>query len=330
MVDSALVPAELLVPDSVEAFAEALRAAQADGARVLPCGRRSRLARHAPDAAPQRWLSTAALHGVRWIDVADQTCEVEAGLAPAALEALLAPHRLTLGVRAPCAGNGTLGGLFLAPDVSLLHASFGPPRDQVLGAEWLLADGSRVRSGARVVKSVAGYDLTRLFLGSRGRLAACTALILRLRPLPRHVAWWQTETPLHWRALRGAPARFAVQPAADRPLYLQYADGDAPPDGIGERIEDRNGEHALAETLAAFESAPRRCAVARAPAVPPRGAADWNALQFALPTPAADAPARADDAGLLADATLVPFPADAAWLEEVARACTPDARPLGT
>ena len=193
---------EVLVPDSVAALADALRAAQADGVTVLPRGRGSRLLRHAPTAAPARWLSTAALQGVRWIDVADQTCEVEAGLAPAALEALLAPHRLTLGVLAPCAGAGTLGGLFLSGELSLLHAACGPPRDQVLGGEWLLADGSRIRSGARVVKSVAGYDLTRLLLGSRGRLAVCTALTLRLRPLPRRVDWWQCADPQAWSRCR--------------------------------------------------------------------------------------------------------------------------------
>lgn len=309
-----------LVAERIEDLAEALRAAQADGTRVLPCGRRSRRLRHAPAAAPQQWLSTAGLQGVRWIDIADQTCEVEAGLPPAALEALLRPHRLTLGALSPCAGAGTLGGLFLAPDISLLHAVCGPPRDQVLGAEWLLADGTRVRSGARVVKSVAGYDVTRLFLGSRGRLAVCTALTLRLRPLPRRVAWYQCATPRHWREAGGAPARLAVQPAPERPLYLQYSDGDAPPDGLAERIEDRVGEHALAETLAAFEHAPRRCASERVPHSAPCGAADWNALQFALP----------DDGPAPDGATVVPFPADDPWLERVARACTPDARPLGS
>ena len=58
------------------------------------------------------------------------------------------------------------------------------PRDLLLGLAAVLADGTRIRSGGRVVKNVTGYELTKLFTGSLGTLGAITRVTLRLRALP--------------------------------------------------------------------------------------------------------------------------------------------------
>lgn len=167
--------------------------AQKQGQTILPCGNGTRLQRFLPEANPDRWLSVAGMQEVLWLDAEDQTCAVEAGMSPAKLQELLAPHALQLDALCPNMEHGTLGGLFLSREHSLLSGSCGPLRDQVLGATWLLADGSIVKSGARVVKSVAGYDVTRLFLGSRGRLAICLDLTLRLRPKAPARRWFTLE-----------------------------------------------------------------------------------------------------------------------------------------
>jgi hypothetical protein len=160
------------------------------------------------------WLSLAECQKMLWLDVADQTCEVQAGMSPAALISHLEGTGLELAVMCRNPNSGTLGGLFMAAEASLLSPSCGPTRDFVLGASWILADGCSVRSGARVVKSVAGYDVTRLLLGSRGQLAINTSLILRLRPAPRELLWFQVETQ-EWLQIQTqlAPARL-VFPAA--------------------------------------------------------------------------------------------------------------------
>jgi FAD/FMN-containing dehydrogenase len=185
---------------TVEQAQDFLRHAQAQGHSVLPCGRGSRRARLSPEQQPDQWLSLAGLQQIHWIDAEDRTCEVDAGLSPAALDQALAPLGLMLGVLSAGSTKGTLGGLFLSGEPSLLAGSCGLPRDQVLGATWMLTDGSVVGSGARVVKSVAGYDVTRLYLGSRGRLAACLRLILRLRPRPNDLRWAELD-PQELRAI---------------------------------------------------------------------------------------------------------------------------------
>lgn len=178
-----------LRPDSRKELRKLLLDAQEQGQSVLPCGQGTRLQRNLPKANPDLWLSASGLQKVLWIDAEDQTCCVEAGISLHELQKTLAPFHLQLDVVAANARTGTLGGLFMSRERSLTEASSGPMRDQVLGATWMMADGEEVKSGARVVKSVAGYDVTRLLLGSRGRLAICLDLTLRLRPLRPDTIW---------------------------------------------------------------------------------------------------------------------------------------------
>ncbi|MDA0666383.1 MAG: FAD-binding oxidoreductase [Planctomycetota bacterium] len=176
-------------PTSREELRSFLHKAQVAGKSVLPCGQGTRLERFLPQADPDVWLSCAELKKILWIDAEDQTCCVEAGLSLDALQKALASFHLQLDVLAPNASSGSLGGLFMSRERSLTEKYSGPTRDQVLGASWMMADGNTVQSGARVVKSVAGYDVTRLLLGSRGRLAICLDLTLRLRPLRPDTLW---------------------------------------------------------------------------------------------------------------------------------------------
>jgi len=178
-------------PDSINQAREIISAAKHDHTALLPCGNSSRLHRHLPGSPLSTKLSLSNLNQIIKIDAAEQTCIVEAGVSTEELSHALSEHKLELGVLAPNSQSGTIGGLFMAPDISLYRARWGNLREQVLNANWLLADGSEISTGAQVVKSVAGYDLTRLLLGSHGQLAACTRLCLRLRPSPRHRAWWK-------------------------------------------------------------------------------------------------------------------------------------------
>jgi FAD/FMN-containing dehydrogenase len=177
-----------------------IRQAHDRAALWLPVGSTSRCTRLQSLSHPL--ISSAAWQQIHWIDAEDRTCEVDAGLPLASLTAALAEHGLMLGHHAQ---SGTVGGLLNSGEPSLLAGSCGLPRDQVLGATWLLPDGRRIRSGARVVKSVAGYDVTRLLLSAQGQLAMCTRLILRLRPLPKDLRWYCLPVDMHRPAASWKP-----------------------------------------------------------------------------------------------------------------------------
>ncbi|HLQ38422.1 MAG TPA: FAD-binding oxidoreductase, partial [Planctomycetota bacterium] len=168
-----------LAPASAAELAELLRARSCAAVRVLGGGsRQARLPAPPPHATT---VSLARLCRVDRCEADDLTCSVEPGLPRAELDALLWP----LGLELPCAGAGTLGGLFAADPIGASTPGGGSPRSLLLGLEGVLADGTTFKTGARVVKSVAGFDVHKLFVGSRGRLFAATLLHLKLRPRPR-------------------------------------------------------------------------------------------------------------------------------------------------
>jgi glycolate oxidase FAD binding subunit len=115
----------------------------------------------------------------------DMVAIVEAGMRLSALQETLARSGQWLAVDPPCVDEGaTLGGVFATNDHGPRRLRYGTARDLVIGVTVVLADGTVARSGGRVVKNVAGYDLMRLFCGSLGTLGLVTELIVRLHPVP--------------------------------------------------------------------------------------------------------------------------------------------------
>ena len=128
-------------------------------------------------------MTAAGLDRILEHDPGDLTCTVEAGVRLSELRAALAASGQRLSLDPP--GDPTIGSL-LARNVSgPLRHRFGAPRDLVLGATLVLADGTIASSGGKVVKNVAGYDLARLMCGSHGRLAFIARVSFRLHPLPK-------------------------------------------------------------------------------------------------------------------------------------------------
>ena len=112
----------------------------------------------------------------------DLTCIVGAGMTVRALQAALAEHGQRFSLDPP--GDPTLAECLLEDRSGPLRHRFGTMRDLVIGVTVTLLDGTRSSSGGKVVKNVAGYDLGKLFCGSRGRLGSVEQLALRLHPLP--------------------------------------------------------------------------------------------------------------------------------------------------
>jgi len=117
----------------------------------------------------------------------DMTVTVEAGVTIAQLQSELARHGQRLPLDALWPDHSTVGGVIACNDNGALRIRFGSVRDLILGVTVVLANGTIARSGGRVVKNVAGYDLPKLFTGSFGTLGVIAEVTLRAYPLPHSV-----------------------------------------------------------------------------------------------------------------------------------------------
>lgn len=114
----------------------------------------------------------------------DLTCTVSADVPLSELQDVLARGGQMLALDPPGAAGMTVGEAFAAAAFGPRAHRYGLPRDLVLGVTVRLADGTVARGGGRVVKTVAGYDLPKLFTGAGGRLGELLELTLRLHPIP--------------------------------------------------------------------------------------------------------------------------------------------------
>jgi glycolate oxidase FAD binding subunit len=124
--------------------------------------------------------------GIVEYEPGDLTVIVESGIRLSGLAAALEPRGQRLSLDPP--GDPTLGECLLEDLSGPLRHRFGTMRDLILGVTVVLGDGLRANAGGKVVKNVAGYDLGKLFCGSRGRLGSVERLALRLHPIPRAAA----------------------------------------------------------------------------------------------------------------------------------------------
>ncbi len=170
-------------PASEEEVARALAAASAAGEAVVLRGGGTRRGLGAP-ARTDRIVDLRGLSGVIEHHVSDLTVEAWAGTTVGALNRELLPHRQLLALDPPFPDRATLGGVIAAGDPGVRVVPGSRPRDLLLGLSAVLAGGTRIRSGGRVVKNVTGYELTKLFTGSLGTLGAITRVTLRLRARP--------------------------------------------------------------------------------------------------------------------------------------------------
>ena len=132
-----------------------------------------------------RTISVSHLTGVVHYEPGDFTLTARAGTTLAELASATHPHRQFLALDPFGDPNGTLGATVATGANGPMAYAFGGPRDNVIGMEVVTGDGAIVRCGGRVVKNVAGFDLTRLFTGAWGTLGVITEVSVRLRALPQ-------------------------------------------------------------------------------------------------------------------------------------------------
>ncbi len=182
------VAAQMVVePGSADELALVLRCANDAGLSVVPRGGGTKLGWGNPPRGADLVLLTARLDQVLEHAWADMTATVEAGCTVARFQKTLGEHGQRLALDALWPERATIGGILATNDSGSLRVRFGALRDLIIGITLALPDGTLAKSGGKVVKNVAGYDLPKLATGSLGSLGVITQAIFRLYPLPREV-----------------------------------------------------------------------------------------------------------------------------------------------
>jgi len=188
-------PEAVVEATNTDEVAHTLEAATAAGWAVEPAGAGSWLDSGRPPRRLDLVLSTHSIARAPDHAPDDLTVAVDAGTTLGDLQAILARQGQWLPLDPPGGRRGTIGALVATAAAGPLRHGYGTPRDHVLGVDVVAGDGRRLRFGGRVVKNVAGYDLTRLLVGSRGTLAVITRVNFRLHPLPERDATRVVRAP---------------------------------------------------------------------------------------------------------------------------------------
>ncbi|MBM7082216.1 FAD-binding oxidoreductase [Micromonospora humidisoli] len=161
-----------------------VRAAARHGVPVVPQGARTGLAGAANAVDGAVVVSTVAMTAIREIDPVARIAVVQPGVVNATLARAVREQGLYYPPDPGSWESSTIGGNVSTNAGGMCCVKYGVTTEYVLGLEVVLASGEVLRTGRRTAKGVAGYDLTRLFVGAEGTLGVITEVTVALRPAP--------------------------------------------------------------------------------------------------------------------------------------------------
>ena len=254
-----------VAPDSIDGVAVLLGTAHEEGWRVRVEGAGTWVPTDAPaDLA----LTTRRLDAVTAVAPQDLTATAQAGVPLAGLRQRLAEDTAWLPLDPPGATLRSLGSVIATGTAGPLRLGFGPVRDHLLGLTAVTGDGRVVRSGGRVMKNVAGYDVAKLHSGGFGAFGVVVEAHLRLRTLPRADATYLLED-----------GRDLLMDVLDevRAAGLQPAAAELVGPALGQRVEWTLAIRLTggAESVQADEQALRAIAGGRMIPLPPQAAQEF-------------------------------------------------------
>jgi glycolate dehydrogenase FAD-binding subunit len=177
-------PLLVTIPNTVEEIAEVVALAKQHHLTALAHGAGWHMNQGGLPEHIDIVISTQRLTRVLEHEAPDMTCHVEAGITLASLQTQLAEKGQCLSLDPPGKEQITLGGLLATNASGPKRLRYGTARDLVIGLRVVQANGDIARSGGRVVKNVAGYDLNKLYIGSMCTLGIIAEANLKLHPLP--------------------------------------------------------------------------------------------------------------------------------------------------
>lgn len=178
-------PAALVRPQTTAELAQVVKLCQEAGQGIVPYGGLTGLVEATTSDQSEVAISLERMNQIEEIDVESRTMTVQAGVPLQVVQEeadkadLLFP--LDIGAR----GSATIGGNVSTNAGGNRVIRYGMMRDQILGMEVVLADGTVVTSMNKIIKNNTGYDLKHLFVGAEGTLGIVTRIVLRLRPKPK-------------------------------------------------------------------------------------------------------------------------------------------------
>ncbi len=179
---------------SVEEVSELMRLASREGLSVAPRGGGTKMHLGNPPRELDLILSTARLNEVIEHVPGDQVVRVQGGTKLQDLQSHLVGEEQMLGIDPPEEG-ATVGGIVASNASGPRRLRYGTIRDLIIGIEVVLSDGTVAKAGGKVVKNVAGYDLSKLFTGSLGTLGLIATCNFRLHPRPEAARTVAVELP---------------------------------------------------------------------------------------------------------------------------------------
>jgi glycolate oxidase subunit GlcD len=187
IVGDANISSNTIFPGSTEEISEILQLASRERWNVLPAGGMTWLKPQHKTAA-NLIVSTSRLNQIIEHEPANLIAIAQSGVKLVDFNAKLKENGQWLPLDPPDDGHATIGGVVATGLGGTQQFGYGRPRGSVIGMKVVLADGSVIRVGGRVVKNVAGYDLCKLFTGSYGTLGIITEVNFKLRPRPAREA----------------------------------------------------------------------------------------------------------------------------------------------
>ena len=179
-----LLPRLVVTPQDAQGIASVIALANQHGLTTLARGGGSRMNLGAIPESLDILIETGKLTRLLEHEAPDLTCQVEAGITLAELQAHLAIKGQWLPLDPPDAAQATVGGILASNASGPKRLRYGTARDLVIGLQVVQASGEIARSGGKVVKNVAGYDLNKLYIGSLGTLGMIVEANFKLQPIP--------------------------------------------------------------------------------------------------------------------------------------------------
>ena len=194
--EHASVRGEMIVaaPGDTQQVAEVLRFAQENSLALTPSGGGTKPGWGNPVAADIQ-LSLERLSALKEHAWQDMTCTVQAGCCWDAMQTQLKRQGQMVALDPLWPERATVGGVVATNDSGALRLKYGGLRDLIIGMTIVLADGTIAKTGGKVVKNVAGYDLHKLMTGSFGTLGVIVEVNFRLHPAEEHARTWTAAAP---------------------------------------------------------------------------------------------------------------------------------------